>query len=247
MESIRVIPAIDLMDGRCVRLVQGDYRRSTTYPQEPVELARLFQSVGLDWLHVVDLDGARTGQSVNLVTVKALAATGIGIELGGGIRTADHIQQALDSGAEHVILGSSLMSNRDDLPRWLDRFPGRLVAGVDARNGKVAVHGWQETTTVLARELIARLEKLGFRRVIYTDIATDGTLAGPNLAQLRAVARSTRMEMTASGGIGSAADIRAVAALAELGVMGVIVGKAFYDGRITLEELATCLSGDQTA
>jgi phosphoribosylformimino-5-aminoimidazole carboxamide ribotide isomerase len=247
MERFRVIPAIDLMNGRCVRLVQGDYHRSTTYPQEPVELARLFQSVGLDWLHVVDLDGARTSRPVNLATVKALAATGIGIELGGGVRSTEHIQQAVDSGAEHVILGSSLMSNRDDLPRWLDRFPGRLVAGVDARNGKVAVHGWQETTTVPVLELIARLEELGFRRVIYTDIATDGTLAGPNLAQLRAVAESTQMEVTASGGIGSVADIQAVADLAGLGVKGVIVGKAFYDGRISLEELAACLVGDQTA
>ena len=246
MERFRVIPAIDLMDGRCVRLVQGDYDRSTRYPQEPVELAQLFQSVGLDWLHVVDLDGARAGRLVNLATVKALAATGIGIELGGGIRTAEHIQQTLDSGAAHVILGSSLISNRDDLPRWLDRFPGRLVAGVDARDGRVAVHGWQETTTVPALDLITRLEEIRFRRVIYTDIATDGTLAGPNLAQLRSVARSTRMEVTASGGIGSVADIQAVAALARLGVKGVIVGKAFYDGKITLEELAACLNNDQT-
>ncbi len=246
MDRFRVVPAIDLMDGRCVRLVQGDYNRSTMYPQEPVELARLFQSVGLDWLHVVDLDGARAGEPTNLATVKALSATGIGIELGGGIRTAEDIEQAIGSGAGHVILGSSLMSNWDDLPDWLARFPGQLVAGVDARDGRVAVHGWRQTTTASALDLIARLEGLGFGRVIYTDIATDGMLAGPNLDQLRAVAESTQMEITASGGIGSAADIRAVAALAELGVTGVIVGKAFYDGRITLEELATCLSGDQT-
>ncbi|MQY62736.1 MAG: 1-(5-phosphoribosyl)-5-((5-phosphoribosylamino)methylideneamino)imidazole-4-carboxamide isomerase, partial [Calditrichaeota bacterium] len=125
--------------------------------------------------------------------------------------------------------------------------PERLVAGVDARNGQVAVHGWQETTAVPALELIARLEGLGFGRVICTDIATDGTLAGPNLDQLRDVARSTRMEVTASGGIGSVADIQAVAALAGLGVTGVIVGKAFYDGRISPEELAACLPGSQTS
>ncbi len=246
MEPFKVIPAIDLMDGRCVRLVQGDYSRSTTYPRDPVELARLFQGLGLDWLHVVDLDGARAGRPENLATVQALAATDIGIELGGGIRTVEHIQQALDSGVRDVILGSSLMSNWDDLPRWLDRFPGRLVAGVDARDGQVAVHGWQETTAVPALELIARLEGLGFVRVICTDIATDGTLAGPNLDQLQDVACSTGMEVTASGGIGSVADIQAVAALAGLGVTGVIVGKAFYDGKISLEELAACLT-DQTA
>jgi len=247
MELFKVIPAIDLMDGRCVRLVQGDYDRSTMYPQDPVELARLFQGLGLDWLHVVDLDGARAGQPENLATVQALAVTDIGIELGGGIRTAEHIQQALDSGVRDVILGSSLVSNWDNLPRWLDRFPGRLVAGVDARDGQVAVHGWKETTALPAPELIARLEGLGFGRVICTDIATDGTLAGPNLDQLRDVARSTRMEVAASGGIGAVADIQAVAALAGLGVTGVIVGKAFYDGRISLEELATCLSGSQTS
>jgi len=234
------------MDGRCVRLVQGDYDRSTWYSRDPVELARLFLSAGLDWLHVVDLDGARAGRPENLATVKALATTGIGIELGGGIRTADHIQMALDNGAAHVILGSSLTGSRDDLVLWLDRFPGRLVAGVDARDGRVAVHGWQETTTITALELIAQLEEVGFGRVIYTDIARDGTLAGPNLKQLQEVARSTRMEVTASGGISSVADIKTVADLAELGVTGVIVGKAFYDGRISLEELAKCLTGDKT-
>lgn len=240
MAVFRVIPAIDLMDGQCVRLVQGDYNRSTMYSPDPVELTRMFLGAGLDWLHVVDLDGARAGRPENLATVRALAATGIGIELGGGIRTDNHIREVLDSGVEHVILGSSLMDSRDELSDWLQRFPGRLVAGVDARDGRVAVHGWQETTTIPALELVAQLEELGFGRVIYTDIARDGTMTGPNLDQLREIARSTGMEITASGGVSSADDIRAVAELEKLGVTGVIVGKAFYDGRITLEELAEC-------
>lgn len=240
MGSFRVIPAIDLMDGQCVRLYQGDYQRSTTYPHDPVQLARQFLEAGLDWLHVVDLDGARAGQPVNLATVQAIAGTGIGIELGGGIRTAGHIRQARDHGAENVILGSSLLSNWDDLPEWLETYPERLVAGVDARDGQVAVQGWQETTSLAGLDLIGRLEELGFGRVIYTDIAADGTLEGPNLAQLRTVAQATKMDVTASGGIGSVDDIKAVASLEPLGVTDVIVGRAFYDGRISLEELARC-------
>lgn len=231
---------MDLIDGRCVRLVQGDYSRRTMYPHSPVELARLFQRVGLDWLHVVDLDGAREGHPVNLETVALLAATGIGIELGGGLRTEAHIQQALESGAQQVILGSSLLSQAEQVPQWLASNPGRLVAAVDARQGRVAVHGWQDTTTTTAKELIVRLEELGFDRLIYTDIQADGTLQGPDIPQLRAVAQATHLAVTAAGGIGSVADIQAVMALQSAGVTGVIVGKAFYDGRISLEELAAC-------
>ncbi len=240
MDNFRIIPAIDLMHGQCVRLVQGDYDRSTVYPKDPVELARLFLETGLDWLHVVDLDGARMGHPENLAVVESLATTGIGIELGGGIRTGDDIQAALDNGARQVILGSSLTENRDDLADWLQHFPEQLVAGVDALDSLVSVHGWQETTSIPALELIAQLEEIGFKRVIYTDIATDGTLTGPNLKQLEEVASNTRMEVTASGGISSVADIQAVAGLAKLGVTGVIIGKAFYDGRVTLEELTAC-------
>ena len=240
MESFKVIPAMDLMDGRCVRLVQGDYQRRTTYTDDPPALAEAFLAAGLDWLHVVDLDGARAGRPVNLETVALLAATGIGIELGGGLRTAAHIRQALDSGAQQVILGSSLLSQAGQLPQWLSTYPREIVAGVDARNGRVAVHGWQDTTTTTAKELIASLEELGFDRLIYTDIQADGTLQGPHIPQLRAVAQATHLAVTAAGGIGSVADIQAVMALQSAGVTGVIVGKAFYDGRISLEELAAC-------
>jgi len=238
--NFRAIPAIDLIGGRVVRLRQGDYGLKTTYPHDPAELAAAFKAAGIDWLHVVDLDGAKAGRPVNLATVKTIAATGIGVELGGGIRTPEHIELALDNGVKEVILGSSLLENMDSLPGWLERFPGALVAGVDARDGWVAVRGWLETSAVEAVTLVRQLEDLGFGRVIYTDIATDGTLQGPNLPQLRAVAEMTCMEVTASGGVGSAADIERVRELAPLGVTGVIVGKAFYDGRITLEELAAC-------
>ncbi len=240
MESFKVIPAMDLMDGRCVRLVQGDYQRRTTYTGDPPSLAEAFLAAGLDWLHVVDLDGARAGHPVNLETVALLAATGRGSEMGGGLRTADHSRQGLDRGAQQVLLGYSLLSQAELLPRWLSTFPSRLVAGVDARNGRVAVHGWQDTTTTTAKELVVRLEELGFDRLIYTDIQADGTLQGPDIPQLRAVARATHLAVTASGGIGSVVDIQAVMALQSAGVTGVIVGKAFYEGRISLEELAAC-------
>ncbi|MCK4577447.1 MAG: 1-(5-phosphoribosyl)-5-[(5-phosphoribosylamino)methylideneamino]imidazole-4-carboxamide isomerase [Candidatus Marinimicrobia bacterium] len=237
MAGFKVIPAIDIMDGRCMRLTRGDYRQSKQYSLSPEEQARRFLAAGLDWLHVVDLDGARAGEPRNLDTVNSIAATGIGVELGGGLRTAEHLQAALDSGAAQVILGTSLLGRAESLDAWMKQFPGRLVAGVDARAGLVAVKGWQETSDVLARDLISELEGYGFSRVIYTDIATDGALRGPNLDQLEDIARNTGMAITASGGISSAADIQAVRALEKYGVSGVIVGKAYYEGRVTLEEM----------
>ncbi|UCD38183.1 MAG: 1-(5-phosphoribosyl)-5-[(5-phosphoribosylamino)methylideneamino]imidazole-4-carboxamide isomerase [Fidelibacterota bacterium] len=240
MERFRVIPAMDLLSGRCARLVQGDYGRRTYYTGDPVDLARAFLDAGLNRLHVVDLDGTKAGQPVNLEQVAKVAATGITVELGGGIRTEEHISQALDSGVEEVILGSSLLVQPGLLQEWLARYGSRLVAGVDTRQGKAAIHGWQTTTDVPAQELISQLEKLGFERLIYTNIATDGTLRGPDLEGLRDVARQTCMEVTAAGGIKSVEDIQAVKALQGLGITGIIVGKAYYEGRITLKELAAC-------
>jgi phosphoribosylformimino-5-aminoimidazole carboxamide ribotide isomerase len=240
MGDFKVIPAIDLMDGRCVRLLQGDYQRRFNYPHDPVELAQAFLKAGLSWLHVVDLDGAKGGRPRNLVTVAAIAQTGIQIEMGGGIRTEAHIQQALDAGVREVILGSVLLGQKEQIPGWIAGYRNQLVAGVDARQGLVAIHGWQNTTRKSALALVTWLEEIGFGRLIYTDITSDGTLGGPSLKQLQAVAQSTNLQVTASGGIGSADDIQAVKKLQAYGVTGAIVGKAFYEGRISVEELAAC-------
>ena len=166
--------------------------------------------------------------------------SGIGIEFGGGVRSPEAIQQALEAGADEIILGSSLMTNENRLADWWECFPDRLVAGVDARAGRVVIRGWQETSRISAVELIRRIEGVGFSRVIYTDVATDGMMAGSNLTQLKMVAENTCMKSTASGGIGRLADIQAVKRLERIGVTGIIVGRAFYEGKLTIEELAVC-------
>ncbi|MCH8012084.1 MAG: 1-(5-phosphoribosyl)-5-[(5-phosphoribosylamino)methylideneamino]imidazole-4-carboxamide isomerase [Candidatus Marinimicrobia bacterium] len=241
MGSFKVIPAMDLMDGRCVRLVQGDYERKTVYENDPVELAKTFLDAGLDWLHVVDLDGAQSGKPENLSTVEAIANTGIHVELGGGLRRKEHFLLAINSGVDVLILGSLLVgAGRKELKEWSADFPGVLAAGIDARNGFVSVHGWKATTNIRAVDLIKIVEKSGFNRVIYTDINRDGTLSGPNLEELKKIVEHTSLPVIASGGISGVEDIWAVKEYASHGVSGVIVGKAFYDGKITLEELSQC-------
>lgn len=240
MAIFEVWPAIDLLDGKCARLAQGDYRRKTIYPQDPVALARQFAEAGLDRLHVVDLDGAREGRPVNTRIVADIAAVGVSLEIGGGVRTAEHIRLLLDSGASQVILGSTLVKQRERIPEWMLQFPGRLVAGVDIDNGRIAVEGWREHSPVDPMQLLADLEALGFERVIITDVSQDGMLQGPNLELLGTVASSTTMKITAAGGVSSLADLQALARMAGRGISGAIVGRAFYEGRITMEEMASC-------
>jgi phosphoribosylformimino-5-aminoimidazole carboxamide ribotide isomerase len=241
METFEVIPALDLLAGRCVRLTRGDYRRKTVYRRDPVEQAGLFLEAGLEWLHVVDLDGARSGRPVNLDIVAAIAATGIRVQLGGGLRRKEHLEQAFDSGVEIAVIGSLLVSAGEDrLREWAADFPGRLAAGIDARHGRVAVHGWRSTTSVRAVALGKQVAGYGFSRVIYTDISRDGTLSGPNLKGLKVLAANTSLPVFAAGGIGGIDDLRRVRECEPWGVRGVIVGKAIYDGRISLEELRQC-------
>jgi len=241
MKPFRVIPAMDLIEGQCVRLVQGDFSAKTTYPINPVELAKRFLDVGLDLVHIVDLEGAFKGKPQNLATVESVASTGVQIELGGGLRTANHIQQAIDCGVTEVILGSTLFTSEKHLKTWSEQFPGIFVAGIDARKGKVAVHGWTSNTYLSATKLVSTIENLNlFNRVIYTDITRDGTLKGPNLDQLIEISQWTSLPVIASGGIRSIQDITAIKELENIGIKGVIIGKAFYDNRITLEEMAEC-------
>lgn len=240
MAPFRVIPAMDLLEGSVVRLFQGDYGRRTTYPVDPVDLAQQFLDAGLSWVHMIDLEGARLGKPVHLETVTAVVKTGINIELGGGLRSEGDIEKALNAGASEVILGTSLLAQRDKLAGWLHRFGGKLVAGVDSRAGRVAIRGWSEGTRIDALLLLGELEQLGFSRAIVTDIATDGALQGPNLPFLQRAAEATAMEITASGGIASPDHLRQVADLAPLGITGVIVGRAYYEGAITLAQMAQC-------
>jgi len=240
MRPFRIIPAMDLLEGSIVRLIQGDYARKTIYTFDPVELASQFLEAGLTTLHVVDLDGARSGSPAHLDVVSKVAKTGIKIEFGGGLRSGIDIERALDAGASEIILGTSLLENQDQLSKWLARYGGKLVAGIDSRDGGVAVRGWRDRTRIDSLKLLAKLEQLGFARAIVTDVATDGAMRGPNLAYLQEVAKSTSMEITASGGVARTEDIYQIAALAPQGISGVIVGRAFYEGAISITELAKC-------
>ncbi len=232
-----ILPAIDLQDGRCVRLYQGDYRQATVYSDDPVTIARRWEELGARWLHLVDLDGAARGTPVNLATIERIrAATRLSIELGGGLRDLATIEQVLHLGIERVILGTAAVSHRALLAEALQRWGERIVVGLDARDGLVAIAGWLETARIEAQDLAARLCELGVTRFIYTDIARDGALQGPNLEALTAMLRVVSAAhppraLIASGGVRSLADLEA---LRRLGVEGVIVGKALYTGDLDL-------------
>ncbi|MCH7612426.1 MAG: 1-(5-phosphoribosyl)-5-[(5-phosphoribosylamino)methylideneamino]imidazole-4-carboxamide isomerase [Candidatus Marinimicrobia bacterium] len=240
MSHFKVIPAIDLIDGKCVRLIQGDYSQKTIYNTDPKTVANQFLDAGFDFVHVVDLDGAKAGKPMNLSTVEKIASTGITIELGGGLRNESHLKQAVNAGAKDLILGTKLLDQGPVITEWTKLFPGRLVAGIDAKNGLVAVHGWGKTSSITAVELVRKIESLGFSRVIYTDIQRDGMLSGPNIEQLKSIAEITKLPVIASGGVSSFEDIENIKSLVDLGVEGVIVGKAIYEGKLTLQELIQC-------
>ncbi len=230
--TIDIIPAIDLRDGKCVRLYQGDYTQVTTYDTDPAQVARRWQSAGASWLHVVDLDGAATGHPVNVEAIgKIRVATSLHIELGGGMRSLTHIQTMLAMGIDRVILGTVALTDRALLTEALARWGERIAVGLDARNGRVAIAGWRETSHVQAASLASELHASGVQRFIYTDIARDGALKGPNLDALRELQQVISCPLIASGGVASIADLRS---LAVLGIEGAIVGKALYTGDIDL-------------
>ena len=234
---MQVIPAIDLLDGQCVRLHQGDYDQVTRFSDDPVAQALSWQRQGAQRLHLVDLDGARTGDPVNDAAIKAItAALDIPVQLGGGVRSAARAAELLACGLERVILGTVALEQPELVDELATRHPGRIVVGIDAKNGKVATRGWITESTTEATELAQRLSSTGIAAIISTDIATDGTLAGPNLEALRAMAEASSVPVIASGGIGNLEHLLSLLALEPLGVTGVIVGRALYDGRVDLGE-----------
>jgi phosphoribosylformimino-5-aminoimidazole carboxamide ribotide isomerase len=234
---MQVIPAIDLLDGQCVRLHQGDYDRVTRFSDDPVAQALSWQSQGAERLHLVDLDGARTGEPVNDTVIKAITgALAIPVQLGGGVRTAERAAELLACGLDRVILGTVALEQPALAEQLAERHPGRIVVGIDARNGKVATRGWIAESSTEATALARRFSCSPLAALICTDIATDGTLAGPNLAFLRAMAEASSVPVIASGGIGDLADLLSLLPLEALGVAGVIVGRALYDGRVDLAE-----------
>jgi len=225
-----IIPAVDIQKGRAVRLVQGDFQRETVYADDPVAAARRWEQAGARLLHVVDLDGARLGYPVQLPTAGAIArALAIPVELGGGLRTAEAVADALQAGLRRVIVGTAVALDRDLAREMLARFGERLVIGIDARAGKVAIHGWQEVLDMPAVDLAREMAGLGARRIIYTDISRDGMLVGPNLEAMAAMIAAVDIPVIASGGVTSRDDLQA---LARLGAEAAIVGKALYDGKL---------------
>ena len=234
---MQIIPAIDLLDGQCVRLHQGDYGQVTRFSDDPVAQALSWQNQGASRLHLVDLDGARRGEPVNDAVMRAItAALSIPVQLGGGVRSMERAEELLGCGLERVILGTVAIEQPELVEELAARHPGRIVVGIDAKEGKVATRGWLEQSSVEAEELAARFEGTGVAALITTDIATDGTLAGPNLAFLRRMAQASSLPVIASGGVGCLEDLLSLLSLEPLGVEGVIVGRALYDGSVVLKE-----------
>lgn len=238
MADWTVIPAIDLKGGRCVRLRQGVAAAETVYADDPVAVARQWEAQGAAWLHVVDLDGAFQGAPAHTELIARLArAVRIPIEVGGGLRDDAQLQRLLDAGVARVILGTRACREPDAVARLAERYGARLAVGLDARGGRVQIAGWTETTTLEAVALARQLAAAGVRTLIYTDTATDGMLAGPNLTALAAVCDAATCEVIASGGVAAAAHVTALRRLGKPNLKGVIVGKALYDGAVTLAEL----------
>jgi len=233
-----VIPAIDLKNGSCVRLVQGRKTDVTVYDENPVAVAEQFARAGAQMIHVVDLDGAFTGgESPNRAVVKQIvAAVDVPIEFGGGVRTIDDVEQLCDAGVERVVLGTVAVESMDLLRDLIVRFGEKICVGIDARDGQVATRGWQTVTQIKATGLARSVVDCGVRRIIYTDISRDGMLTGPNVEQTVAVARAAQIHVTASGGVSSLDDIRRLRDTREPLLDSVIVGKALYEQKFKLED-----------
>ena len=230
---MEIIPAIDLRGGRCVRLFQGRYDRETVFGDDPAAIARHWAAQGATRLHVVDLDGAREGEPRNLEAVAAIArAVAVPVQLGGGIRSEEAARRALDLGVARVIVGTAALDPQA-IGRLVACLGDRLAVGIDARDGRVAVRGWLETSEILATDLARAVAGLGVRCLVFTDIARDGTLEGPNVAALREMVESVEAAVIASGGISTVEQVRAVR---EAGAAGAIIGTALYAGRLSLKE-----------
>lgn len=232
-----IIPAIDIRGGRCVRLLQGDFRRETVYSGDPVEVARRWAGAGAERIHIVDLDGSREGRPVNDAVIRRiLSAVDVPVELGGGIRDLATVDTYLGLGVRWVILGTAALKNRGFVVEACRRHPGRVILGIDAKDGKVAVEGWTEATGADALEVAKRYEGLGLAALVYTDISRDGMETGVNVPATERLARSAGIPVIASGGVAGIGDIERLLTVAASGILGVITGKALYTGALDLAE-----------
>ena len=232
-----IIPAIDIKDGRCVRLFQGEMNQETVYFERPLDAAKHWVAEGARFIHIVDLNGAVEGRPVHTREVEAICRdTKLIVELGGGLRSVEAVEAALNLGVDRVVIGTAAYDNAELLRALCNKFPGKIVVGIDARNGQVAIRGWKETTALAAVDLAKRCEANGAARIIYTDISRDGTSEGVNIDETLRLARSVKIPIIASGGVATLEDIRRLVPLEKEGVEGVIVGRALYNGAFTLKE-----------
>lgn len=230
-----IFPAIDVLDGQCVRLIQGDYNQEKVYSNSPVDMAKQWEEKGAAYIHIVDLNGAKTGDSINKdVIIKIANTVNIPVQVGGGIRSIETIQSFLNNGVSRVIVGTAAITNQDFLKEAVQQYGEKIVVSLDARNGYVATDGWTDTSDVRAIDLVKKLEDIGVSTMVYTDIAKDGMLEGPNLEEQNEINRATSMQVIASGGITTKTDVDA---LAELNMYGAIIGKALYDGKLQFESI----------
>lgn len=240
-----VFPAIDLRGGQVVRLTLGDYERMTVYASDPVQIARNFKAAGATCLHVVDLDGAKSGAQENLPAIEAIVREGgLFVEVGGGGRSEEAVARYMDMGVQRVILGTMAVEQPELMERLAARYPGRIAAGVDAKDGRVAIHGWRTVTGLNAYEFMKTLPERGVDAAIYTDISRDGLLEGANLDAYRQLSRIAGLRIVASGGVSFEREIEA---LREMQMYGVIVGKALYTGRLELERVLAVARGEEAA
>ncbi len=230
-----LFPAIDIRDGKCVRLIQGDYDQEIIYNDSPTAMALDWEKQGADYIHVVDLDGAKTGNSLNRDAIQAIAkSVSIPIQVGGGIRTMEIIDAHIASGVSRVIIGTAAIQDKPFLKQAVEKYGDKIAVSIDARKGFVATDGWTETSDVLAVDLLHELELIGVKTVIYTDILKDGMMQGPNFHELEMMDKASSINIVASGGVSTEEDI---AQLRDLDLYGAIIGKALYEGKLSLEKI----------
>jgi len=230
-----LFPAIDIRNGKCVRLIQGDYDKEIIYGDSPTEMALEWERQGAEYLHLIDLDGAKSGNSSNRLAIQAVAkGVSIPVQVGGGIRSMEIIEDHISNGVSRVIIGTAAISDKTFLEEAVTKFGDKIAVSIDARNGFVATDGWTETSDIQAIDLLKELEKLGVKTVIYTDIFKDGMMQGPNFVELKAIDEATSIDVIASGGVSTTENIEK---LRTMDLYGAIIGKALYDGNLSLEKL----------
>ena len=243
---MKLIPAIDLMNGKCVRLFKGDFNKRKDFSKEPHEQAQFWESEGAECIHIVDLDAAKSGNPSNDKTIKEIVKTvNIPIQIGGGIRSQERIEQLFSYGIEKVIMGTSAIENKDLVKDLSNKFPGRIIVGIDAKEGKVSTRGWLEQSNILATDLVKEFSSFKISSFIVTDINTDGTLEGTNEDFIRDILNITDIPVIASGGIGSISDLLSLIKFESFGLYGVIVGKALYENKFTINEANKVLSAER--